>query len=155
MDRPQCRERNHPAMAGRVPSDSGASGPNAAAGVSPEVSEGGSPVQWLDKLQSPGDLRQLSVPRLAELAEEMRARICEAVSRNGGHLASNLGVVELTLALHYIYDFGPYPTSPDRLLWDVGHQSYRHTLLTGRGIQCPKFRKKGQVSGFPSPGGCP
>ena len=65
------------------------------------------------------------------------------VSQNGGHLASNLGVVELTLALHYVYDFGPYPAGPDRLLFDVGHQSYPHKMLTGRAGQFPKLRKKG------------
>jgi 1-deoxy-D-xylulose-5-phosphate synthase len=81
----------------------------------------------------------------------MRARIVEGVSRNGGHLASNLGVVELTLALHYVYDFGAYPAGPDRLLFDVGHQSYAHKMLTGRAGQFQKLRKKGSVSGFPSP----
>ena len=84
----------------------------------------------LDKLNSPSDLKQLSQPELADLATEMRARIFDAVSRNGGHLASNLGVVELTIALHYVYDFGPYPAGPDRLLFDVGHQCYPHKLLT-------------------------
>jgi 1-deoxy-D-xylulose-5-phosphate synthase len=82
---------------------------------------------------------------------QLRQRIFDAVSKNGGHLASNLGVVELTLALHYVYDFGPYPAGPDRLLWDVGHQSYPHKLLTGRAHLFDKLRKKGSVSGFPSP----
>ena len=79
----------------------------------------------LDKITSPPDLKQLSIPDLAELAKAMRARIFDAVSRNGGHLASNLGVVELTIALHYVYDFGPFPTGPDRLLFFAG---------SGRGI---------------------
>lgn len=105
----------------------------------------------LDSLKAPADVRKLSMPQLAELAGEMRARISDAVSRNGGHLASNLGVVELTLALHYVYDFGPYPAGPDRLLWDVGHQSYPHKMLTGRAALFPNLRKKGSVSGFPSP----
>jgi 1-deoxy-D-xylulose-5-phosphate synthase len=91
------------------------------------------------------------MPELAKLAAEMRDVIFDAVSKNGGHLASNLGVVELTIALHYVYNFGPYPTGPDRLLWDVGHQSYTHKLLTGRAAQFPRLRKKGSVSGFPSP----
>ncbi len=105
----------------------------------------------LDEIKAPGDLRKRSPEELAALAKEMRAAIFEAVSRNGGHLASNLGVVELTLALHYVYDFGPYPKGPDRLLWDVGHQSYPHKLLTGRAGQFERLRKKGSVSGFPSP----
>ena len=105
----------------------------------------------LDAIKSPSDLRKLSMPELHHLAQEMRDVIFNAVSVNGGHLASNLGVVELTIALHYVYNFGPYPTGPDRLLWDVGHQSYPHKLLTGRAAQFPRLRKKGSVSGFPSP----
>ena len=105
----------------------------------------------LDQIKTPADLRKLPLPELAGLAAEMRDVIFNAVSQNGGHLASNLGVVELTLALHYIYNFGPYPAGPDRLLWDVGHQSYSHKLLTGRAPQFPRLRKKGNVSGFPSP----
>ena len=105
----------------------------------------------LPQVTSPADLRKLSVPELSQLAQEMRGVIFDAVSRNGGHLASNLGVVELTLALHYVYNFGPYPGGRDRLLWDVGHQSYSHKLLTGRASQFPRLRKKGSVSGFPSP----
>src|SRR5688572_2920226 len=106
---------------------------------------------WLDRIKSPADLKQLSVADLSELAKDMRARIFDAVSRNGGHLASNLGVVELTIALHYVYDFGPYPAGPDRLLFDVGHQCYPHKMLTGRAGGFEHLRKKGSVSGFPSP----
>jgi 1-deoxy-D-xylulose-5-phosphate synthase len=109
----------------------------------------------LDSIHSPTDVRKLSPSELTDLAGEMRARIFDAVSKNGGHLASNLGVVELTLALHYVYDFGPYPTGPDRLLFDVGHQSYPHKLLTGRAGQFDRLRKKGSVSGFPSPAESP
>src|SRR5262249_5947799 len=69
----------------------------------------------------------------------------------GGHLASNLGVVELTLALHYVYDFGAHPVGPDRLLFDVGHQCYAHKMLTRRAGQFDKLSKKGSVGGFPSP----
>jgi len=105
----------------------------------------------LDSIASPADLKKLTPEQLTELAAEMRDRIFTAVSQNGGHLASNLGVVELTLALHYCYDFGPYPQGPDRLLWDVGHQSYPHKLLTGRAHLFDRLRKKGSVSGFPSP----
>src|SRR5215213_9754026 len=105
----------------------------------------------LDHIKSPADVRKLSADQLAELAGEMRSLIFESVSKNGGHLASNLGVVELTLALHHVYDFGPYPAGPDRLLWDVGHQCYPHKLLTGRATAFERLRKKGSVAGFPSP----
>ena len=105
----------------------------------------------LDGIKTPSDLRKLTPAELSELAGEMRSRIFDAVSRNGGHLASNLGVVELTIALHYVYDFGPYPTGPDRLLFDVGHQCYPHKMLTGRAGAFERLRKKGSVSGFPSP----
>src|SRR5215475_3086186 len=105
----------------------------------------------LSQIHSPADLRKLSIEQLETLAKEMRERIFAAVSKNGGHLASNLGVVELTIALHYVYDFGPYPAGPDRLLFDVGHQSYAHKMLTGRADQFEKLRKKGSVGGFPSP----
>jgi 1-deoxy-D-xylulose-5-phosphate synthase len=105
----------------------------------------------LDKIHSPSDLRKLSMDELGSLAKEMRERIFSAVSKNGGHLASNLGVVELTIALHYVYDFGAYPDGPDRLLFDVGHQCYPHKMLTGRAGQFDTLRKKGSVSGFPSP----
>ena len=105
----------------------------------------------LQQIKSPADVRRLSPDQLTELAGEMRTAIFESVSKNGGHLASNLGVVELTLALHHVYDFGPYPAGPDRLLWDVGHQCYPHKMLTGRAMQFERLRKKGSVGGFPSP----
>src|SRR5688572_2841270 len=105
----------------------------------------------LPRIKSPADLRKLSPDELQTLAKEMRDRIFTAVSNNGGHLASNLGVVELTIALHLVYDFGPYPEGPDRLLFDVGHQCYPHKMLTGRTEQFDKLRKKGAVSGFPAP----
>jgi 1-deoxy-D-xylulose-5-phosphate synthase len=109
------------------------------------------PAPRLDALHTPADLKGLSPDDLTELAKEMRTRIFDAVSKNGGHLASNLGVVELTIALHRVFDFGPYPLGPDRLLWDVGHQSYPHKMLTGRAGQFDRLRKKGSVGGFPSP----
>src|SRR5580698_6408148 len=105
----------------------------------------------LDSIQRPSDLKNLTVEDLCTLAGEMRQRIFESVATNGGHLASNLGVVELTLALHYVYDFGPHPKGPDRLLFDVGHQSYPHKMLTGRAGDFGNLRKKGHVGGFPSP----
>ena len=106
---------------------------------------------YLDRIHSPADLRKLSLDELGVLAAEMRDRIFAAVSKNGGHLASNLGVVELTVALHYVYDFGPYPEGPDRLLFDVGHQCYAHKMITGRTAKFDTLRKKGSVGGFPSP----
>src|SRR5436305_10767557 len=109
----------------------------------------------LGTIKTPADLRKLTHTQLDELAAEMRSQIFEAVSANGGHLASNLGVVELTLALHYVYNFGPYPAGPDRLLWDVGHQSYPHKMVTGRAADFEMLRKKGHVSGLPSPDEAP
>ncbi len=105
----------------------------------------------LEQIQSPADIKHLTVPELQTLATEMRERIFSAVSKNGGHLASNLGVVELTIALHYVYEFGRYPTGPDKLLFDVGHQCYPHKMLTGRAGQFDTLRKRGSVSGFPNP----
>ena len=105
----------------------------------------------LPTIQSPADLKKLDMTQLEQVAAEMRAAILGAVSKSGGHLASNLGVVELTLALHYAYDFGPYPDGPDRLLFDVGHQCYPHKMLTGRQGGFDKLRKSGGVGGFPMP----
>ena len=100
----------------------------------------------LDSIQSPADLKKLGIDQLPELAEQIRSAICDQVSRSGGHLAPNLGVVELTIALHYVFDF-----SRDRLLFDVGHQCYPHKLLTGRQHLLPKLRQAGGMSGFPEP----
>src|SRR3954453_6889089 len=105
----------------------------------------------LERISSPDDVKKLAPEELTALAAECRERIFDAVSKNGGHLASNLGVVELTLALHKVFDFGPYPDGPDRLLWDVGHQCYTHKMLTGRAPLFDRLRKKGSVGGFPSP----
>ena len=105
----------------------------------------------LETIGAPADLRRLTIEQLQALAGELRERIFNAVSTNGGHLSSNLGVVELTIALHYVYDFGPYPKGPDWLLFDVGHQCYAHKMLTGRAALFDRLRKKGSVSGFPSP----
>jgi 1-deoxy-D-xylulose-5-phosphate synthase len=98
----------------------------------------------LDKIRSPADLRALPVDRLAVLAEDIRQRILDVVGRRGGHLTSNLGVTELTIALHRVFDF-----SQDRLLWDVGHQCYPHKLLTGRNDRFDSLRQSGGISGFP------
>src|SRR5258706_10421043 len=105
----------------------------------------------LQRVKTPADLKKLTMDELQVLAGEMRSRIFQAVSKNGGHLASNLGVVELTIALHYVYDFGPHPKGPDPLLFDVGHQCYPHKLLTGRAGMFDTLRKKGSVGGFPMP----
>jgi len=99
----------------------------------------------LDGIQSPEDLKKIPRERLGELAHEIRCLIREVVERNGGHLASNLGVVELTIALHTLYDF-----STDRLVWDVGHQAYAHKLLTGRRKAFESLRLMGGLSGFPN-----
>jgi len=98
----------------------------------------------LERIQSPADLRALRQAELPQLAEEIRQRIVQVVGAGGGHLASNLGVTELTVALHRVFDF-----SVDRLLWDVGHQCYPHKLLTGRNARFDTLRKAGGVSGFP------
>lgn len=98
----------------------------------------------LDKINSADDLKALSMPELEALAQEVREQIIETVNRNGGHLASPLGVVELTLALHYVYDVGR-----DQLIWDVGHQCYAHKLLTGRRDAFDSLRKAGGISGYP------
>jgi 1-deoxy-D-xylulose-5-phosphate synthase len=105
----------------------------------------------LDAISTPSDLRKLSIDELIQLAGEIRQAIVQAVSTNGGHLASNLGVTELSIALHYLYDFGPHPAGPDMLLFDVGHQCYPHKMLTGRAPLFERLRKKGSVGGFPSP----
>ncbi len=105
----------------------------------------------IERIQTPADVKKLSVDELVALAAECRQKIFDSVSRNGGHLASNLGVAELTLALHYVYDFGPFPQGPDRLVFDVGHQCYVHKMLTGRTGLFENLRKKGSVSGFPLP----
>ena len=100
----------------------------------------------LDGLISPADLRRFTAAELKQLAEEMRHRIKETTSKHGGHLSSNLGTIELTLALHRVFDF-----SSDRILWDVGHQAYPHKLLTGRAKIFHTNRQEGGISGFPDP----
>ncbi|MFT3961333.1 1-deoxy-D-xylulose-5-phosphate synthase [Propionivibrio sp.] len=98
----------------------------------------------LDTIDHPAQLRELDRKQLRQLAEELRAFLVESVSRTGGHLSSNLGTVELTIALHYVFD-----TPNDRLVWDVGHQTYAHKILTGRRAGMAKLRGHGGVSGFP------
>ncbi|HEY6572425.1 MAG TPA: 1-deoxy-D-xylulose-5-phosphate synthase [Candidatus Eisenbacteria bacterium] len=98
----------------------------------------------LSRVQSPADLKRLGPEALPELASELRERIIQVVSKNGGHLAPSLGVVELTIALHYVYD-----TPRDILIWDVGHQAYPHKILTGRNDRFDTLRQEGGLSGFP------
>jgi len=100
----------------------------------------------LEKVNSPADVRRLSVFQLKDLAEEIRQFILGSVSKTGGHLASNLGAVELTLALHCVFDF-----QQDKLLWDVGHQCYTHKIITGRKDRFENLRRPGGISGFPNP----
>ena len=100
----------------------------------------------LETIRSPHDLKRLTIPQLEQVASEMRAAICKQVSQSGGHLAPNLGVVDLTIAMHYVFDF-----SWDRLLFDVGHQCYPHKLLTGRQSMLPNLRTRAGMAGFPEP----
>ena len=98
----------------------------------------------LEKINSSEDIKKLSIKEKEELAQEMRNYILEVVSKNGGHLASNLGIVELTLALHSIYN-----VPEDKIIWDVGHQSYVHKIITGRREQLKTLRKFKGIAGFP------
>lgn len=98
----------------------------------------------LERIQSPSHLRQLSRESLQALAAELRERLIDTVSKTGGHFSSNLGTVELTIALHYVFN-----TPEDRLIWDVGHQTYAHKILTGRNLRMGSIRQKDGLSGFP------
>ena len=97
----------------------------------------------LETISSPADLKQLAREELPALANEIRSRIVEVVSKNGGHLASSLGAVELAIAIHYVFD-----TPQDKVIWDVGHQAYAHKLLTGRRREFASLRQGGGLSGF-------
>ena len=98
----------------------------------------------LEKINKPNDIKQLSPIEYNQLADEIRGFLIEKISKTGGHLASNLGVVELTMALHLAFNL-----PQDKLIWDVGHQSYTHKILTGRKNQFDQLRKFGGMSGFP------
>ena len=98
----------------------------------------------LQTIDSPADLRRLTRAQLKQLAGELRQFVLQSVSQTGGHLSSNLGTVELTIALHYVFQ-----TPEDRLVWDVGHQTYPHKILTGRRHRMPTLRQLGGLSGFP------
>ncbi len=101
---------------------------------------------YLEKINSPEDVKKLDESALAELSQELRRFVIECTSKTGGHLSSNLGVVELTVAIHRVFD-----TSKDRLLFDVGHQSYIHKILTGRRDEFKTLRSMGGIAGFPKP----
>ena len=98
----------------------------------------------LETIQSPADVRRLNRAELKQLATELREFVLHSVSQTGGHLSSNLGTVELTIALHHVFD-----TPRDRLVWDVGHQTYPHKILTGRRERMATLRQIGGISGFP------
>src|SRR5258707_4528441 len=98
----------------------------------------------LETIDDPAVLRRLDRKQLPQLATELRAFIVDSVSSTGGHLSSNLGTVELTIALHYVFQ-----TPKDKLIWDVGHQTYGHKILTGRRAGMGRLRQKGGLAGFP------
>ena len=98
----------------------------------------------LNQINSPQDLKRLPDSQLNQLCKEIRSFLVESVSKTGGHLASNLGVVELTVALHRVFD-----CPEDKIIWDVGHQSYVHKLLTGRKDMFDTLRKENGIAGFP------
>jgi 1-deoxy-D-xylulose-5-phosphate synthase len=98
----------------------------------------------LHQIDSPADLRRLPRTDLPALAKELREFVLQTVSQTGGHLGSNLGTVELTIALHYVFD-----TPHDRIVWDVGHQTYPHKVLTGRRDRMHTLRQLGGIGGFP------
>lgn len=103
-------------------------------------------MKYLDQIQSPNDIKSLNIDDLEVLAEEIRTVLIDTVSHNGGHLASNLGVVELSIALHRVFD-----SPKDQIIWDVGHQVYTHKLLTGRYKDFSTIRQEGGLSGFSCP----
>ena len=100
--------------------------------------------ELLKRIDDPAQLRTLDRRELQQLSDELRAYVLDSVAKTGGHLSSNLGTVELTIALHYVYD-----TPEDRIVWDVGHQTYAHKILTGRREAMSKLRMLDGISGFP------
>ena len=97
----------------------------------------------LDKINYPSDLRKLKKSQLEQVSQELRSELIDVVSETGGHLGAGLGVVELTVALHYVFN-----TPKDKLVWDVGHQCYPHKIITGRKDRIKTLRKGGGLSGF-------
>ena len=117
---------------------------NAITGGLPHDAYNASMYDLLKTIDDAAQLRALDRKQLRQLADELRAYVLEAVSKTGGHLSSNLGTVELTIALHYIFD-----TPEDRIVWDVGHQTYPHKILTGRREAMARLRMLEGISGFP------
>ncbi|GFR34273.1 hypothetical protein TCEA9_00850 [Thermobrachium celere] len=103
-------------------------------------------MKYMDRINTPDDIKRLSYKELNKLSNELRDFLIDIVSKTGGHLASNLGVIELTLALFYVFNF-----KKDRIVWDVGHQTYVHKILTGRRDRFHTLRKYEGISGFPKP----
>ena len=97
----------------------------------------------LDMIETPADLKKIGKDKLLQVADELRAETIDAVSVTGGHFGAGLGVIELTVALHYVFD-----APDDKLIWDVGHQAYPHKILTGRRARIRSIRKPGGLSGF-------
>ena len=112
--------------------------------ISP-VATAATPYPLLETINDPADLRQLPRAQLDQLTAELRAYLLDTVSKTGGHLSSNLGTVELTVALHYVFN-----TPHDRLVWDVGHQTYPHKILTGRRDRMGSLRQLGGLAASPS-----
>src|SRR3974390_1699912 len=112
-------------------------------GTADRPAETASKTPLLDRVRTPAELRELPEGDLRQLADELRRETIDAVSVTGGHLGAGLGVIELTVALHKVFD-----TPRDRLIWDVGHQSYPHKILTGRRSRMRTLRQGGGISGF-------
>ncbi len=100
--------------------------------------------EYLDKVNSPQDIKNMNTEEIDLLAKDIRKFLVKSISKTGGHLASNLGVVELTLALHKVFD-----SPKDKIIWDVGHQAYVHKIITGRKGEFPTLRQLNGLSGFP------
>ena len=118
--------------------------PESLGGSPPAADYNPSMYELLKTINDPAELRKLDRKQLGQLAEELRAYVLDSVSQTGGHLSSNLGTVELTIALHYVFN-----SPEDRIVWDVGHQTYAHKILTGRREAMPTLRMQGGISGFP------
>ncbi len=129
------------------PGDLSGASPGAPRGEGVAGARGYNPLMYelLKTIEDPAALRRLERRQLGQLADELRAYVLDSVSKTGGHLSSNLGTVELTIALHYVFN-----TPEDRIVWDVGHQTYPHKILTGRRERMATLRQLDGLSGFPS-----
>ena len=106
--------------------------------------------QYLDNIELPKDLRELTITQMPEVCQDLRKFLLQCVSKSGGHFAAGLGVIELTTALHYVFN-----TPEDKLLWDVGHQGYPHKILTGRKHLMESIRTRGGLGPFRGRRACP